>query len=110
MRKEKSKKITDAITWWNGFNSEQKVHLFVVGPMLGAGAGVIVLLLGIIGWSMMDITFSYFLGSPSDGILLNAYYRFMGLEEVFRLVMVGTPIITIMGLSYFQWLSRKAVS
>lgn len=107
MRKEKSKKVTDALTLWKSFNDEQKVHLFVVGPMLAAGAVVIVLLLGITGWSLMDITVSYFLGSPSDGFLLNAYYRFMGLEGVFRLVMVGTPIITLMGLAYLEWWSRK---
>jgi hypothetical protein len=108
MRKEKSKKVTDPLTWWNSFNDEQKIHLFIIGPMLAAGAVLIVVLLGITGWSLIGITVSYFLGNPSDGFLLNVYYRFMGLEGLFRLIMVGIPIITFMGLSYLQWLSRKA--
>jgi hypothetical protein len=106
MCEQKSKKSTDALTSWKSLSKRQKDHIFLMGPMLAAGVALIVVLLGIIGWSLIDVTVSYILGNPSDGFLLNVYYGYIDSEGLLLLAMFGTPIITLIGLAYLALLAR----
>jgi hypothetical protein len=85
----------------------QKKYLFLVSPLLSLCMSVACGIGAILAWTLGQMTFNYYLGSPDDGFVSNVYYTVIAVMGYWWVALIS-PALSLFTFGFVEFCSRKS--